>query len=228
MIPGRVIEYSNSIGNFFYSKKSSNIVSDLQLEKMGIRKKTDTELVNLLIWDNETAFSELYVRYKDKLHYFCLSLLKSEEETNDIVQEIFIRLWESRIFINPNLSFSSFLYTIARNRILNYFRDMDIDAKAKSILAQNKPVEEDVIESNLIYTEYQNILKEAIEQLSPQRKKIFNMSRMDNLTHKEIAEQLGISVNTVQEHISESLRFIKTYFGKHSDISISILLYLMI
>jgi len=228
MIPGRVIEYSNSIGNFFYSKKSSNIVSDLQLEKMGIRKKTDTELVNLLIRDNETAFSELYVRYKDKLHYFCLSLLKSEEETNDIVQEIFIRLWESRIFINPNLSFSSFLYTIARNRILNYFRDMDIDAKAKSILAQNKPVEEDVIESNLIYTEYQNILKEAIEQLSPQRKKIFNMSRMDNLTHKEIAEQLGISVNTVQEHISESLRFIKTYFGKHSDISISILLYLMI
>ncbi|WP_278625008.1 RNA polymerase sigma-70 factor [Parabacteroides gordonii] len=195
---------------------------------MGIRKKTDTELVNLLIRDNETAFSELYVRYKDKLHYFCLSLLKSEEETNDIVQEIFIRLWESRIFINPDLSFSSFLYTIARNRILNYFRDMDIDAKAKSILAQNKPVEEDVIESNLIYTEYQNILKEAIEQLSPQRKKIFNMSRMDNLTHKEIAEQLGISVNTVQEHISESLRFIKTYFGKHSDISISILLYLMI
>ncbi len=228
MIPDRIIEYSNSIGNFFYSKKSSNIVSDLQLEKMGIRKKTDTELVNLLIRDNETAFSELYVRYKDKLHYFCLSLLKSEEETNDIVQEIFIRLWESRIFINPDLSFSSFLYTIARNRILNYFRDMDIDAKAKSILAQNKPVEEDVIESNLIYTEYQNILKEAIEQLSPQRKKIFNMSRMDNLTHKEIAEQLGISVNTVQEHISESLRFIKTYFGKHSDISISILLYLMI
>lgn len=195
---------------------------------MRIRKKTDTELVNLLIRDDEAAFSELYVRYKDKLHYFCLSLLKSEEETNDIVQEIFIRLWESRIFINPDLSFSSFLYTIARNRILNYFRDIDIDAKAKSILAQNKPVEEDIIESDLIYTEYQNILKEAIEQLSPQRKKIFNMSRMDNMTHKEIAEQLGISVNTVQEHISESLRFIKTYFGKHSDISISLLLYLMI
>ncbi|KKB45690.1 RNA polymerase sigma-70 factor [Parabacteroides gordonii] len=194
---------------------------------MRLRDKTDTDLITLIIHDDEAAFSELYIRYKDKLHYFCLSLLKSEEETNDIVQEIFIRVWESRVFINPDLSFSSFLYTMARNRVLNYFRDMDIDAKAKSILAQNKPVEEDVIESDLIYTEYQNILKEAIEQLSPQRKKVFNMSRMDNLTHKEIAEQLGISVNTVQEHISESLRFIKTYFGKHSDISISVLLYLM-
>lgn len=195
---------------------------------MKFRDKTDTDLIILIMHDDKLAFSELYIRYKSKLHYFCLSLLKSEEETNDIVQEIFIRLWESRVFFNPELSFSSFLYTIARNRVLNYFRDVDIDMKAKSILARNRPAEEDVIESNLIYKEYQNILKDAIEHLSPQRKKIFNMSRMDNLTHKEIAEQLGISVNTVQEHISASLRFIKSYFGKHCDISISILLYLMI
>lgn len=56
---------------------------------MGIRENTDTELVNLLIRDDETAFSELYIRYKDKLYYFCLNLLKSKEEANDIVQEIF-------------------------------------------------------------------------------------------------------------------------------------------
>lgn len=138
---------------------------------MGIRENTDTELVNLLIRDDETAFSELYIRYKDKLYYFCLNLLKSKEEANDIVQEIFIRIWESRNFINPDLSFSSFLYTMARNRILNYFRDIDIDIKVKSILAQRNPVEEDIIESELIYTEYQKILKEAIEALPPQRKR---------------------------------------------------------
>lgn len=176
---------------------------------MRIREKTDIELVNLLTQDNEAAFSELYIRNKDKLYYFCLNLLKSKEDANDIVQEIFTRIWESRNFINPDLSFSSFLYTIARNRILNYFRSVDIDLKVKSILAQRDPVEEDIIESNLIYTEYQKILKGAIEALPPQRKKIFNMSREDNMTHKEIAAQLGISVNTVQEHISESLRFIK-------------------
>ena len=68
---------------------------------MELREKTDTELVTLLIQNNEAAFSELYVRYKDKLYYFCLQILKSKEETNDIVQEIFIRIWESRSFINP-------------------------------------------------------------------------------------------------------------------------------
>ena len=191
---------------------------------MELREKTDTELVTLLIQNNEAAFSELYVRYKDKLYYFCLHLLKSKEEANDIVQEIFIRLWESRSFINPELSFSSFLYTMARNRILNYFRDIDIDEKVKQILSAQKITEEEAIDSKIIYTEYQMILQNAISQLPPQRQKIFNMSRIESMSHKEIAAELGISVNTVQEHISEALKFIKVYFSKHADISISLLL----
>ena len=147
-----------------------------------------------------------------------------KEEANDIVQEIFIRLWESRSFINPELSFSSFLYTMARNRILNYFRDIDIDEKVKQILSAQKITEEEAIDSKIIYTEYQMILQNAISQLPPQRQKIFNMSRIESMSHKEIAAELGISVNTVQEHISEALKFIKVYFSKHADISISLLL----
>ena len=128
---------------------------------MNFKEKTDTELATLLIRDNEAAFSELYVRYKDKLYYFCLHLLKSKEEA---------------------------------------------------------------IDSKIIYTEYQMILQNAISQLPPQRQKIFNMSRIESMSHKEIAAELGISVNTVQEHISEALKFIKVYFSKHADISISLLL----
>ena len=191
---------------------------------MGIKEKTDTELAILLTLNDEAAFSELYVRYKDKLYYFCLHLLKSKEEANDIVQEIFIRIWESRNFINPDLSFSSFLYTMARNRILNYFRDIDIDEKVKEILATQKVTEEEAIDPKIIYTEYQVILQNAISQLPPQRRKIFNMSRIESMSHKEIAAELGISVNTVQEHISEALKFIKAYFSKHADMSISLLL----
>lgn len=191
---------------------------------MGIKEKTDTELAILLTLNDEAAFSELYVRYKDKLYYFCLHLLKSKEEASDIVQEIFIRIWESRNFINPDLSFSSFLYTMARNRILNYFRDIDIDEKVKEILATQKVTEEEAIDSKIIYTEYQVILQNAISQLPPQRRKIFNMSRIESMSHKEIAAELGISVNTVQEHISEALKFIKAYFSKHADMSISLLL----
>lgn len=195
---------------------------------MNTTGKTDTELIKLLIHSDEEAFSELYVRYKDKLSSFCLHLLKSKEETNDIVQEIFIRLWESRAFIDPELSFSSFLYTMARNRILNYFRDADIDEKAKEILAARKVAQEEAIDSHLIYTEYQKILQDAIDRLPPQRRKIFNMSRIESMSHKEIATELGISVNTVQEHISEALKFIKGYFGRHANISMTLLLFLTV
>ena len=190
---------------------------------MRLKEKTDVDLVTRLTQNDEAAFSELYIRYKDKLFYFCSYLLKSNEEANDIVQDIFIRIWESRSFINPQLSFSSFLYTMARNRIMNYFRDMDIDIKVKEILTTQKITVEETTESQLIYTEYQEILQAAIDLLPAQRKKIFNMSRVENISHKEIAMKLGISVNTVQEHISEALKFIKLYFNKHADLTMTLL-----
>lgn len=190
---------------------------------MTLRDKTDIELVTQLTQDDEAAFSELYIRYKDKLSYFCFYLLKSKEEANDIVQEIFIRIWESRSFINPELSFSAFLYTMARNRIMNYFRDIDIDTKVKEIFAARKITVEETTESQIIYTEYQEILQAAIDLLPTQRKRIFNMSRVENMPHKEIAAELGISINTVQEHISEALKFIKLYFNKNADLTMILL-----
>lgn len=185
---------------------------------------TDKELVLLLTRSDEGAFRELYLRYKDKLWYYCFGFLKSKEETDDIIQEVFIRLWELHSFMNPDLSFSSYLYTMTRNRVLNYFRDMDVEIQVKRALAVKTPIEEETTESTLIFAEYQQILTEAIEKLSPQRKKIFNMSRIENLSHKEIAQQLGISVYTVQEHISESLRFIKAYFAQHGDLMLSVVI----
>ncbi len=189
---------------------------------------TDKELVIFLTRNDEDAFRELYLRYKDKLWHYCFSFLKSEEESNDIIQEVFIRLWEMRAYVNPNLSFSSFMYTIVRNRVLNYFRDMDVEVQVKKIISQKQPIEENSAEVELIFSEYQGILKEAIEYLPPQRKKIFNMSRFENMSHKEIAARLGISVNTVQEHISESLRFIKGYLSQHTDLTLSLLIFMLI
>ena len=184
---------------------------------------TDKELVISLTRNEEEAFRELYIRYKDKIWLYCFRFLKSEEETDDIVQEVFIRLWELRSFIDPGLSFSSFIYTMTRNRVLNYFRDMDVERQAKKALSLKIPVEAETTESALIFSEYQQILSDAIEQLPAQRKKTFNMSRIENLSHKEIASRLGISVHTVQEHISESLRFIKGYFARHTDLTLGVM-----
>lgn len=191
---------------------------------MSYRIKTDKELAILLTKNDELAFREFYFRYKDKLWHYAFSFLKSREESDDIVQEIFIRFWELRSFLDVELSISSFLYTITRNRILNYFRDMDVEIQVKKALLLKHSDKEDSIEANIIFSEYQKILMSAIEQLPPQRQRIFNLSRIENKSHKEIALQLGISVSTVQEHISESLRFIKEYFSKHTDLALGMLI----
>lgn len=188
-----------------------------------MRGKTDTELICLLAKDDEDAYRELYMRYRDKLWFFCFSFLKSEEESDDMVQEVFLRVWELRDFINPDLSFSSFLYTMTRNRIRNFFRDLDVETRVKTALLQKIPTVTETLETELIYTEYRKILDDAIALLPPKRKKIFTLSRTESLSHKEIAEQLGISVHTVQDHISESLRFIKSHFAKHTDITLGLM-----
>lgn len=188
---------------------------------MKSKSATDKELVLSLSKDSEDAFRELYLRYKDKLWHYGFSFLKLEDETDDLIQEIFIRVWELRSFMDPNLSFSSYLYTMTRNRVLNYFRDMDVELQVKKALALTLPVEEQTIESDLIFSEYQQILLHAIDKLPTQRKKIFNLSRTEHLSHKEIANRLGISVYTVQEHISASLRFIKSYFNQYTDLTLS-------
>lgn len=100
------------------------------------REIKDQELVQRVNREDREAFCELYVRYKDKLEGFCYKFLKSKNDTEDIVQDIFTYLWESRHFINPDLSFSSYLYTITKNRMLNHIRNIDITLQVQSYLAQ--------------------------------------------------------------------------------------------
>jgi len=191
---------------------------------MSCRIKSDKELVVLLNSSDETAFRELYIRYKDRLWNYIFSFLKSEDESDDLIQEIFIHLWELRHSVNPELSFSSFIYTMTKNKVLNYFRDKDLDLQYRRSIKVSTPVEMESIDSDIIYLEYQKILVAAIEQLPPQRKRIFNMSRIEHKTYKEIAAQLGISVSTVQEHVSASLHFIKNYFTKNADLTLKLMI----
>lgn len=174
----------------------------------------DNELVKRLIINDEVAFSELYAHYRSDLYAFCFTFIKSTDEVEDLIQEIFIYIWESRKSLKPELNFSSYIHTIARNRSFSYLRKVNVKDRIEKELYEKVIQNKEIIESDLIYKEYIIILKQTIYNLPPQRQRIFNMSRMDNLTHKEIAKELNISVYTVQEHISESLRVIKNQFSK--------------
>lgn len=188
----------------------------------------ERSLILRLIEGDEDAFCELYATYKNRLIYFAMRFLKSREYAEDVFQDAFTVVWQSRRFINPDASFSSYLYTIMRNRILNQLRNAANEEKLKeSILSQALDYTEDT-KREVILNDLKSLISHALQQLTPRQREIFEMSREAQLSHKEIADKLGISVNTVQEHISTSLKLIRTYLIKYSGSEYVDLLLLLI
>lgn len=188
----------------------------------------ERSLILRLIGGDEDAFCELYATYKNRLIYFAMRFLKSREYAEDVFQDAFTVVWQSRRFINPDASFSSYLYTIMRNRILNQLRNAANEEKLKeSILSQALDYTEDT-KREVMLNDLKSLISHALQQLTPRQREIFEMSCEAQLSHKEIADKLGISVNTVQEHISTSLKLIRTYLIKYSGSEYVDLLLLLI
>lgn len=188
----------------------------------------ERSLILRLIGGDEDAFCELYATYKNRLIYFAMRFLKSREYAEDVFQDAFTVVWQSRRFINPDASFSSYLYTIMRNRILNQLRNSANEEKLKeSILSQALDYTEDT-KREVMLNDLKSLISHALQQLTPRQREIFEMSREAQLSHKEIADKLGISINTVQEHISTSLKLVRTYLIKYSGSEYVDLLLLLI
>ena len=188
----------------------------------------ERSLILRLIGGDEDAFCELYATYKNRLIYFAMRFLKSREYAEDVFQDAFTVVWQSRRFFNPDASFSSYLYTIMRNRILNQLRNAANEEKLKeSILSQALDYTEDT-KREVMLNDLKSLISHALQQLTPRQREIFEMSREAQLSHKEIADKLGISINTVQEHISTSLKLIRTYLIKYSGSEYVDLLLLLI
>ena len=181
----------------------------------------EREVVLRLIDGDEEAFCELYAAYKNRLLYFALKFVKSHEFAEDIFQDAFTVVWQTRRFINPEASFSSYLYTIVRNRILNQLRDMANEDQLKEQILSNET------NNHILLNDLKEIIARALEQLTPRQREVFKMSRELQMSHKEIAEALGVSVHTVQEHISLSLKVIRSYLTKYSSTSADVLLILL-
>ena len=183
----------------------------------------ERSLVIRLIAGDEDAFCELYAAYKNRLIYFAMRFLKSREYAEDIFQDAFTTIWESRRFINPNTSFS----TIMRNRILNHLRELASEDRLKEQILSQAIDYSNETNNEIIANDLQRLISHALEQLTSRQREIFEMSREKQMSHKEIAEALEISVNTVQEHISSSLRSLRTYLEKHSVTGTDLILLLI-
>jgi len=157
------------------------------------------------------AFDIIFKKYSRRLYVFVFRYVKQEADAEEIVQEVFIKIWKSRDKINVYTSFESFLFTIAHNATVNLLKKRAIEQKYVEHVKSIQYIEESYeLTDEIHYKELKQKFQGVFNELSPRQKEIFQLSREDGLSNKEIAEKLGISVQTVKNHLVTTLSFLKS------------------
>lgn len=157
------------------------------------------------------AFDAIYERYCKRLFNFVVRYVKLEMDAEEIVQNVFVKLWENREKINTHSSFESYLFTISYNSAISLLRKRIHEKKylehLHSLRNENVAAE---LTDEIYFTELNNKIKSLLAELTPRQREIFLLSREEGFTHEEIAKKLGISVNTVKNHMVAVLNFLKS------------------
>lgn len=172
----------------------------------------EQELLAKLQSGDHAAFGKIYGIYSRRIYLNTLKLVKDEDEAQEILQDVFIRIWNARETIDPSKPFSSFLFSIARNLIRDFFRRAARDNRMRQLLAERGSELYDHIESALDHKETSEILQRAIDALPQQRKMIFTLCRMEGKSYEEVAAIMGISVSTVGNQLTKATKTVRQAF----------------
>ncbi len=159
--------------------------------------------------DSQAAFGELFNKYKKKLYYFALSYLDDEAEAEEVVQSVFVRLWENRDTLDETMPVKNFIFKSTVNACYNFLKKKAIRNRylENELTAFNE--NEDRSYDEIYYHDLKRQIDSIIASLPPQQQKIFQLSRFEGLSHADIAIKLNISVRTVENQIYRALKVIK-------------------
>ena len=180
---------------------------------ISLTNASDQYLVELLREGSSEAYIEIYNRYKWLLHTHAYKKLGDREATNDLIQELFTSLWMKRSDLSVTSTLSAYLFTAVRNRVLNIMAHDSVQSKyLDSLLAYanryETPTDHLVREKQLMV-----IIEKEIAALPPKMRDVFELSRKSHLTHKQIAEHLHISEQTVTKQIKNALSILRKRLG---------------
>lgn len=177
-------------------------------------RNEDHTLFILLKKRDRDAFSAIYEKYHRYLYSIALKYLKNTQMAEDAVQHVFVKLWESTSDIHIEINLKNYHYTMTKNYILNQIRDRKDEISLNYMSAQiDIPGQDDVIKA-MNDKQMRNLLYRGVESLPPQKKEICLRKLETDDSNQQIADKMGISINTVKSHYQESIKFLRSYFDE--------------
>ncbi|TKG95608.1 RNA polymerase sigma-70 factor [Puteibacter caeruleilacunae] len=183
-------------------------------------RNIESELVKKLKEGDQQAFAELFERFSNRLYHFALGYLGSGPIAEEIVQDVFLKIWEKRADLKPEQSFKSYIFTITFNSIRKFFIRKDLEESYKQQFAAEFMVHTSRDEERI---DYEWMLKEVdriINKLPERRREIFILSRKEELSINEIAEKLDLAPKTVKNQLTEASKFIKEELKDNNNLEL--------
>jgi len=178
--------------------------------------KNDKQLLELLMNGDEASFKVVYNHFYPKLFYFVHEYIPHKDLAEDIVQDTFLTLWKKRLQLSPDTNLNAWLYTVAKNNSLKKIRD---EKYRKAIFKEvqwtgfelelNAGALAKLDTSNLSFSEIKRIIQTTLDNLPPQSRMVFELSRVEKKKNKEISDEMGISVKTVEGHMTKALKILR-------------------
>lgn len=188
------------------------------MDKPQLDKLENMDLLTKLREGDEPAFIQIYNQYRSKIYTYAYQLCKSSDTAEEIVQEVFIKIWQKREQLNLELSFNAYIKKITLNHVLNHLKKVARERVLQEQIFHTIEVSSNRTDDDMMEKELRKIYEEAIDRLPHQKKIIYKLSRVEELSHDEIALQLNISKNTVKNHMVEASRSIRDYISKNGSI----------
>lgn len=178
--------------------------------------KLERQLIHLLIIGDESAFESIYNKYADRVYSLAFLFLKDSGWSEDVVQEVFVKLWKSKSNLQKDGDLWLYLYVLTKRESLNKVRSISRSNNAFERLWKNISSLSECSHEKLVGKEFSNHIDNLITKLPPRQQDIFALSRFEGLTHQEIANKLNISPNTVKNHMVQALKMIREHTLNHN------------
>lgn len=185
----------------------------------------EQQLLNGLQQGDQACFDQLYSMYSERLFVNLLKLVKHPETAEEILQDIFIVVWEKRNTIDIHTSIRAYLFRIGENKVYDFFRKVRRDKVLYAHVKAAASEQYTHIEESLLFRENEQLLQAAVASLPPTRRQVFELCKLQGQTYEQVSNLLGISTSTVNDHIVKATRSIRQYFYSHNDSAGALLLF---